>query len=188
MGPNGSGKSTLLSLIFGDNPQAYANTIFLFGKRKGSGESIWDIKRRIGFIAPELHAYYPRRFTGFDTVCSGFFDSIGLYRQCTLEQKETASWWMNRLELGACADRIFSSLSESEQRMVLMARALVKHPHLLILDEPCHGLDAENRKRILGIIDAVATHLETTVIFVTHIPDEIPRVITHRLMLENEPA
>lgn len=184
LGPNGAGKTTLLSLILGDNPQAYANEIALFGKRRGSGESIWEIKRRIGWVAPELHLYYPFHATGFDVVCSGFFDSVGLYHRCSPQQHEEAQMWMARLEIADCAAAAFRQLSEGKQRMVLIARALVKQPQLLVLDEPCQGLDSHNRGRVLEIIDSIGVHLNTTIIYVTHEADDLPDTITHMIRLD----
>ncbi|MDP3965748.1 MAG: ATP-binding cassette domain-containing protein, partial [bacterium] len=141
-GPNGAGKTTLLSLILGDNPQAYANDIMLFGKKRGSGESIWEIKRKIGWVSPELQLYYPPDATCFDVVCSGFFDTIGLYKKCTSSQQKTARSWLKKLDLIELAKTPFEDISEGEERLVLLARSLVKNPALLILDEPCQGLDA----------------------------------------------
>jgi molybdate transport system ATP-binding protein len=184
LGPNGAGKTTLLSLILGDNPQAYANEIELFGRRRGSGESIWEIKRRIGWVAPELHLYYPFHATGFDVVCSGFFDSVGLYHRCSPQQHKEARMWLARLEVADCAAAAFRQLSEGEQRMVLITRALVKRPQLLVLDEPCQGLDAHNRDRVLEIIDSLGDHLNTSIIYVTHEADELPDTITHVIRLD----
>ncbi|MBN1580767.1 MAG: ATP-binding cassette domain-containing protein [Anaerolineae bacterium] len=183
LGPNGSGKTTLLSLIVGDNPQAYANDITLFGKHKGSGESIWETKKHIGWIAPELHLHYPKAKRCLDVVCSGFFDSIGLWQKCSSKQRTTAEFWMQKLDIAQHANLAFGMLSQGEQRMVLMARALVKYPSLLILDEPCQGLDEKNRDRVLQTIDAISAHLDATIIYVTHNPNELPRAITHVLRL-----
>src|SRR5688572_13384763 len=88
-GPNGAGKSTLLSLITADNPKAYANSIFLFGKKRGSGESIWDIKKKIGFISPELHLFFDQGTSCFDVIASGLFDTIGLFRQLSAAQQRS---------------------------------------------------------------------------------------------------
>jgi len=184
MGPNGSGKSTLLSLILGDNPQAYANEIYLFGKKRGTGESIWDIKKKMGFVAPELHAYYPIQFTAFNVVCSGFFDTMGVFKKCTSAQLKTALKWMKILNVTQDKEKRFGALSKDGQRIILLARALVKKPKLLILDEPCQDLDAANISKVLTIVEQVVQHSDTTLIFVTHIPDEIPGVITYRLVLE----
>jgi molybdate transport system ATP-binding protein len=188
MGPNGAGKTTLLSLILGDNPQAYANEIALFGRRRGSGESIWEIKRRIGWVAPELHLYYPFHATGFDVVCSGFFDSVGLYRRCSPQQREEVQAWTERLSIADCAEAMFRQLSEGQQRMVLIARALVKQPQLLVLDEPCQGLDAHNRDRVLEAVDLVGVNLDASMIYVTHEKDELPKSITHMLRLDGGKA
>jgi molybdate transport system ATP-binding protein len=182
LGPNGAGKTTLLSLILADNPQAYANDITLFGKRKGSGESIWEIKQKIGWVSPELQLYYPAAATCLDVACSGWFDSVGLYRRCSEQQCEIALSWLHRLGLER-AQTAFAQVSEGEQRLVLLARALVKEPPLIVLDEPCQGLDAHNRDRVLQAIDGVSRQGNTTMIYVTHRADELPQTITHVLRL-----
>jgi molybdate transport system ATP-binding protein len=184
MGPNGSGKSTLLSLILGDNPQAYANEIYLFGQKRGTGETIWDIKKKMGFVAPELQAYYPNQFTAFDVVCSGFFDTMGAFKKCNFEQLKTALEWMEILNVSQDKEKRFGTLSKGGQRIILLARALVKKPKLLILDEPCQDLDAANISKVLTIVEQVIQYSGTTLIFVTHVQDEIPGVITHKLVLE----
>jgi molybdate transport system ATP-binding protein len=184
MGPNGAGKTTLLSLITGDNPQAYANHVTLFGRRRGSGESIWEIKRRIGWAAPELHLYHPVSVTCLNVVCSGFFDSVGLYHRCTARQREQARAWMERLSIADYAEAPFRQASEGQQRMVLVARALVKNPALLVLDEPCQGLDAANRARVVQTIDSVSEHLDASLIYVTHETDSLPECITHVMRLQ----
>jgi molybdate transport system ATP-binding protein len=183
LGPNGAGKTTLLSLILGDNPQAYANNMTLFGRRRGSGESIWDIKKQVGWVAPELHLYFPRTVSCFDVVCSGFFDSVGLYDRCSPQQRETAMSWMQQLGTWPYAEAAFGEISEGEQRLILIARALVKRPALLVLDEPCQGLDASNRDRVLKTIETIGNHLDTSVIYVTHNPNALPKTITHVLRL-----
>jgi molybdate transport system ATP-binding protein len=171
-------------LILGDHPQAYANHVVLFGQRRGSGESIWEVKRRIGWVAPELHLYYPRDITSLQVVGSGFYDSIGLYRACSPGQRKAARRWMELLDVGDQADVPFAKLSEGQQRLVLLARALVKDPLLLILDEPCQGLDARNRERVRQVVDTIGSRLDTSVIYVTHNPDELPRIISHVLRLD----
>ncbi len=182
-GPNGAGKTTLLSLILADNPQAYANDITLFGKRRGSGESIWEIKQNIGWVAPELQLYYPRGATCLDVICSGWFDSVGLYRECTLQQREVALSWLRRFDLAARAESAFDQVSEGEQRLVLLARAVVKSPALVLLDEPCQGLDADNRDRVLQAVESVGNRPNTSMVYVTHRADELPQGITHVLRL-----
>ena len=188
LGPNGCGKTTLLNLITGDHLQAYANEIYLFGKRRGSGESIWDIKRRTGIISSELQIRYRKPITAFEVVLSGFFDSVGLYRDYTREQKETAEQWMEVLGIADKSDRVFNQLSYGEQRMQLLARSMVKAPPILIMDEPCQGLDRTNRQRILDAIEVVGHQSKTNIIYVTHYPHEIPTCMTHMLQFEKGPT
>jgi len=184
LGPNGSGKTTMLNLITADNLQAYANEIYLFGKRRGSGESIWDIKERIGMVSAEFQIRYRKPLSGFEVVLSGFFDSVGLFRTASPGQKQTAGHWMAVLGIADKSGRTFNQLSYGEQRMVLLARAMVKTPQILILDEPYQGLDRTNRQRILDAIDAIGHHSGTHIIYVTHYPDEIPTCMTHMLQFE----
>jgi molybdate transport system ATP-binding protein len=134
-------------------------------------------------VAPELHLNYPRGATCLEVVCSGWFDSVGLYRQPSLQQREIALAWLRRLGLPDCAEAAFDQVSEGEQRLALLARALVKKPALLVLDEPCQGLDADNRDRVLQAIDAVSGRLNASLIYVTHRADEMPNNITHVLRL-----
>lgn len=185
LGHNGAGKTTLLSLILGDNPQAYANRITLFGKPRGSGETIWDLKSRMGWVSPELHLYFPRRISCLDAVCSGFFDSMGLYRRVSTEQRESALSLIGQFNMAESAHKSFGTLSQGEQRLVLLARALVKQPSLLILDEPCQGLDGAQRRRILDTVNSLGTRQETSLIYVTHEMDELPPILTHALTLRD---
>lgn len=187
LGPNGSGKTTLLNLITADNLQAYANEIYLFGKRRGSGESIWDIKDRIGMMSSEFQIRYRKPLSAFEVVLSGFFDSVGLFRTASPEQKQTAGQWMAVLGIADQSVKTFNQLSYGEQRMVLLGRSMVKMPQLLILDEPYQGLDRTNRQRILDAIDVIGHHRGTNIMYVTHYPDEIPACMTHMLRLEKTP-
>jgi molybdate transport system ATP-binding protein len=183
LGPNGSGKSTLLSLILGDNPQAYRNHVEVFGRRRGSGESIWELKQRIGWVSPELHLHFNQAVTCFEVVASGFHETIGLFEAPTATQRRAARDWLAKFQLGEFADTPLFALSLGHQRMVLLARALVKKPRLLILDEPCQGLDAAHRKLFLGTLDKLLRNHAVTAIYVTHRPDEIPRSIQRVLRL-----
>lgn len=183
LGPNGAGKSTLLSLICGDNPQAYANDITLFDRKRGTGESIWDIKKRIGYISPEMHLYYLKNVRCLDVVGSGFFDTIGLYRKCNSEQESIALRWMEKFGLAHLKDISFLNISVGEQRLMLLIRVFVKNPDLLILDEPLHGLDVVNKQMAKKIIEEFCG-ADKSLIYVTHYEDEIPSVVDKRMVLK----
>lgn len=182
-GKNGSGKSTLLSLVCADNPQGYACDISLFGHARGSGESIWDIKRHIGYVSPEMHRAYRHNIPAIRIVASGLKDSVGLYVKPNDKEYEICRWWMNIFGLKGMEDRSFLKLSDGEQRLVLLARAFVKDPELLILDEPLHGLDDDNRQLVKEIIDTFCKRKNKTLILVTHYEDELPSCIDHRISL-----
>ena len=182
-GPNGSGKSTLLSLVCADNPQAYACNIELFGHRRGTGESIWQIKKHIGYVSPEMHRAYLKDIPSIDVVASGLSDSVGLYVRPKPEQKQTCLDWMRVFGVDGVADRSFLQLSSGEQRLCLLARAFVKDPELLILDEPLHGLDDRNRSLVRQIIKQFCLRKHKTLVMVTHYQEELPDCITHSLHL-----
>ena len=182
-GQNGSGKSTLLSLVCADNPQGYACDISLFGHRRGSGESIWDIKQRIGYVSPEMHRSYQRDIPALRIVASGLKDSVGLYVRATEQEKEQCRWWMRIFGIEHLADRSFLQMSSGEQRLVLLARAFVKDPELLILDEPLHGLDNINRRLVKDIIETFCQRPGKTLIFVSHYREECPACIDHEIFL-----
>lgn len=187
-GPNGSGKTSLLSLVVGDHPQAYAHAVRVFGKLRGGGGSIRELKAGIGLISPELQVRYRKAITALEVVISGFFDSVGLYRRSSPAQETTAKFWMDQLGIQGLAGKRFNHLSHGEQRMVLLARAMVKPPRLLVLDEPCQGLDTGNRQLILQAVDRIAATGSTTILFVSHHADETPACITHRLNLVRQGA
>ena len=182
-GPNGSGKSTLLSLVCADNPQAYACDIELFGHRRGTGESIWEIKRHIGYVSPEMHRAYLKDIPAIDVVASGLHDSVGLYVRPRPEQRQTCLDWMRVFGVEGIADRSFLQLSSGEQRLCLLARAFVKDPELLILDEPLHGLDDRNRSLVRQIIRQFCLRPHKTLVMVTHYHEELPDCIDHWLSL-----
>ncbi|MCM1371465.1 MAG: ATP-binding cassette domain-containing protein [Bacteroides sp.] len=183
-GQNGSGKSTLLSLVCADNPQSYACDINIFGHRRGSGESIWQIKQHIGYVSPEMHRAYMRDLPAIDIVASGLSDSVGLYFHPRPEQLDTCQSWMGIFGISHIQDKTFLKLSSGEQRLCLLARAFVKDPELLILDEPLHGLDINNRQRVRDIIQLFCQRPHKTLIMVTHYTDELPDCITHNLILK----
>ena len=182
-GQNGSGKSTLLSLVCADNPQRYACDISLFGKKHGSGESIWDIKRRIGYVSPEMHRGYKHNIPALQIVASGLKDTVGLYVRTNETEKEQCRKWLGILGVGHLAERRFMEMSSGEQRLVLLARAFVKEPELLILDEPLHGLDNENRRMVKDLVDQYCQDPSKTLVYVTHYQEELPNCIDHSLLL-----
>lgn len=184
-GPNGSGKTTLLELITGDNKQVYCNDVWLFGRKRGTGESIWDIKKNLGIVSYRLHVEY--RMVGGtcleDVIISGFRDSIGLYEQKTDMEISAAKKWLKLAGFEGRETESFGSLSYGEQRAVLIMRAAVKSPKLLILDEPCHGLDEQYRQKILDLLETVALSGTTTLLHVTHDPTEVLEAEKHILEL-----
>ena len=185
-GQNGSGKSTLLSLVCADNPQSYACDITLFDRPRGSGESIWDIKKHIGYVSPEMHRSYKRNLPAIRIVASGLMDSIGLYAVPNAQDYDKCCWWLDMFGIGHLADKPFLQLSSGEQRLVLLARAFVKDPQLLILDEPLHGLDLWNRRLTKDIIETFCQRRGKTMIMVTHYQEELPNVITNSLYLKKQ--
>jgi len=182
VGPNGAGKSTLLSLITGDHSQGYSNDLTLFGRRRGSGETIWDIKKHIGYVSSSLHLDYRVSTTVRNVILSGYFDSIGIYQAVSDKQHKLARRWLDILGMDKCiADAPFHSLSWGQQRLALITRALVKHPTLLILDEPLQGLDPLNRQLVRRFVDILIGEGETQLLFVSHHAEDAPSCITHRL-------
>ena len=180
-GPNGCGKSTLLSLISGDHPQSFVNDITLFGYRRGGGETLWDIKRELGIVSTLLHRDYKVGGTVLSVLLSGFTDSIGLYTKPLPLQKTEALLWLEVLGMSDMVKKSFRSLSYGEQRMVLIARAMVKRPTLLILDEPALGLDSINRQLLLQLVNTIATTSQTTILYVTHHHEDIIGAIQKRI-------
>ncbi|MCF2442663.1 ATP-binding cassette domain-containing protein [Dyadobacter sp. CY345] len=185
-GANGSGKSTLLSIITADNPQRFANDFDLFDKKRGGiGASIWDIKQKIGHVSPELHLYFPKNTTVFKTIASGFFDATGIFfKKLTYIQIARVHEVAELLHVHPLIEKDFSQLSKGEQRLVLLARALVKNPPLLILDEPCQGLDTVSIEYFKSVVDAICKTQERTLIYVSHYLNEIPSCVTRFLKLE----
>lgn len=181
IGPNGAGKSTLLSLITGDHPQGYSNDLTLFGRKRGSGETIWDIKKHIGYVSSSFHLDYRVSASVKNVLLSGYYDSIGVYCVASDKQQTLVDEWLTLLNLTKQAHQPFQSLSWGQQRLVLIARALVKHPTLLILDEPLQGLDQLNRELVKRWIDLLIEKGHTQLLFVSHHAEDAPNCITHRL-------
>lgn len=173
-GQNGSGKSTLISLLIGENPQAYAQNITLFGRKRGSGESIWDVKRPTGFVAPELSRYFPSNQTCEKVILSGYSDTMGLFKKATSDQKSKADQWLSLFELTEVKDHPISRLSVAQQRWTLLARAMIKEPILLILDEASQGLDDSQRALYKATLEKICEHSSITLIFVSHYLEDIP--------------
>ena len=178
-GPNGSGKSLLLSMVCADNPQGYANDIILFDRKRGSGESIWEIKNNIGYVSPEMQLFFKSMSSVREIIIQGLRNSLNRYSKPTENEIGLADEWMNIIGIGHLADRKFSELSAGEQRLVLVIRAMIKQPQLLVLDEPLHGLDTRNKEKIKRLITLLVERNETTLILVTHYASEIPEYMTH---------
>ena len=178
LGENGSGKSTLLSLVYADNPQGYSNDITIFDRRRGRGESIWDIKRRIGYISPDMHLYFGNGEDTLTVVASGLHDNVGCFRRLSPEQLALARQWLDALGIGHTAGRMMRTLSSGEQRMALLARTFIKNAPLLILDEPLHGLDMMQKHLVGRVIDRLLLSPGRTIIYVTHYEAEIPRQVS----------
>lgn len=182
-GHNGSGKSTLLSLINGDHPQAYANEIHLFGNKRGSGESIWDIKAHLGIVSPELHWYFDKTAKVWQAIASGLYDSIGLFRQLNYEQQQKVIQLMDFFELTPYKERLLTSLPLGKQRLVLLARTIIKNPSLLILDEPCQGLDYVQTEHFNAVVDELCS-FGKTLIYVGHYETQLPSCLENKIVLE----
>ncbi|WP_452230160.1 ATP-binding cassette domain-containing protein [Lacinutrix sp. MEBiC02404] len=168
IGPNGAGKTTLLSMIYGNNSKGYGQEVYLFGKKKGTGESVWDIKQRIGYISPSMLELFKLNHTVEQMIISGFFDSIGLYKNPSTLQSSTAAKWMEVLNLSKEKSTPFLKLSSATQLLILIARAMIKHPPLLILDEPLMHADDEGAAQIIALINKIAKESETSILFVSH--------------------
>lgn len=184
LGPNGAGKTTLLNLIQGDHPQAYSQDIRLFGRGTESTQALWEARQRMGWLSPELHYHYPADWESIDVAASGHFNSLGLYQACSQRQRAAALSWLRALGLSGSARTAFGDLTFGQQRLVLLARAAVKNPDLLILDEPCQGLDAHQRSRLFEAVDAIVNRTGCGLLFVTHHQHEVPRCITHVLRIK----
>ncbi len=168
IGPNGSGKSTILSLITGDNPKAYGQDITLFGVKKGSGESVWDIKKKIGYFSSDMLRGFKRLDSIGNMIASGFFDTVGLYKKPTNRQIKIVNQWLHVLDMYDIRKQNFLSLSIGHQTLVLIARAMIKQPPLLILDEPTNGLDDTDAQIFTQLINKISKETDTAILYVSH--------------------
>lgn len=168
IGPNGSGKSTLLSMITGDSHKGYGQDLTIFGQKKGSGESVWDLKQKIGYYTPAITNTFGGYHSLENMIISGLHDSIGLYVQPTDSEKHLANQWLNLLNLKGRKEDHFRDLTTGEKRLVMVARAMVKHPPLLILDEPTAGLDDASANLFVALVNKIAKESDTAIVFVSH--------------------
>lgn len=182
-GPNGSGKTSLLSLIYADNPQAYSQKIVLFDRPKGSGETIWQIKKKIGFISPELYTYFRSASPAMEVVATGYTDSLVLQRKVTHVQAEGIRQLFRYFGVEHLLHRSYRQLSTGEKRLVLIIRALVKNAPVLIMDEPFQGLDEGLQERCLELLESYC-HADRTLIYVSHYKKEIPGFVDKRIGLK----
>jgi molybdate transport system ATP-binding protein len=185
-GANGTGKSTMISLLIGENPQAYAQNIWLFGRKRGSGESIWEVKKPIGFVAPELSRYFPANQTVKKVILSGLFDTMGLFKKVTLDQEAKAENWMKLFELESFSNHPITRITLENQRWTLLARALIKSPELLILDEASQGMDEFQRELFKKTIQKICELGTVTLIYVSHYQEDIPDAVTQIFTLGQE--
>ncbi len=186
-GPNGSGKTTILSMITGDNPKGYGQNLTLFGIKKGSGESVWTIKENIGYVTPSMTDLFSTRHTLEQMLISGFHDSIGLYVYPTDSQADTAHSWLKLIEMEDLSNKLFYLLSAGQQRMALVIRAMIKHPPLLILDEPIAGLDDYHSLLVVSLINKIADESNTSILYVSHQEEKglFPKQIFELIPTEN---
>jgi molybdate transport system ATP-binding protein len=172
IGPNGAGKTTILSMITGDNPKGYGQNLYLFGRKKGSGETVWDIKDKIGYVTPSMTDLFSTRHTLAQMVISGFYDSIGLYVNPSDLNVKIAKEWLALVNLSHLNDTLFCFLTSGQQRLALILRSMVKHPPLLILDEAIAGLDDYNARLAISLINKIANETNTTILYVSHRSEE----------------
>ncbi len=180
-GQNGAGKSVLLSLLYGDHPQAYANQVSVFGYRRGkSGESIWDVKRRIGFVSPELHLYFPQHLSVRQVALSGLTDTLTPPNRVSTETETDLASLLAYFDLTDTESRPFGTLSVGEQRLVLLVRAFLKNSPVLLLDEPFQAIDSRHVELARRLIDSF---VGKTILFVTHNRNELPQSVDQIFML-----
>ena len=167
-GPNGAGKTTLLSMVTGDSTKGYGKELYLFGKKKGSGETVWEIKQKIGYFTSAMTERFDGMHDVQSMIISGLYDSVGLYQKPTTLEQARAEEWLALLELKQLSGARFRTLNEVQKRLILIARAMIKHPPLLILDEPTAALNETGAALIVSLINKIAASSKTTIIYVSH--------------------
>lgn len=185
IGNNGAGKSTLISLLNADNPKVYCNNVNMFGVRRGSGDSIWDIKKKTGFISSELHLYFTENMSCLKVIATGFFDTKFIPRKLENSEIELIEFYTDYFKLSHLLNRDYRQISMGQQKVILFIRAIIKSPPLLLLDEPFQGFDAKSIDKAKKLLNLMADQLNTTLIFITHYQDEIPECINRRFQLED---
>lgn len=180
MGENGAGKSTLLGMLTADHPQIYNNDITLLGERPGHGLNIWDHKAKLGFFSPELALQYREDLTLQEVLCTGFTANLCRADNSTWEEKAKAREWLKYLGFEDVNQNV-RTLSPIDKRLVLMARAAIRPPKVLLLDEPSQGLKGEYREKLFHLLQLLST--ETTLILVSHYEEEWPPCMTHLLRM-----
>ena len=186
-GPNGSGKTTLLSTILGDHPKSWANDIVIFGRQRGTGESIFDIQEQIGHVSPELYLHFPGYQSTKRAVSTGFngnFQALGNSALAADPAKETRiAELLQDFGLSEQAETPFNQLSSGQQRLVLFLRAIVKPDvKLIVLDEPFQGMDARMIEQCQEWLNTKLGENQA-IVFISHYITEWPKCLTHHIAL-----
>ncbi len=147
--------------------------------KRGSGETIWDVKKHIGVVSSALHLQYRVNCSALEVLVSGFYDSIGLYQQPSKKEFLLAREWLQLLEMSELEKVGFRNLDYGQQRLLLIGRALIKQPALLILDEPYQGLDYLNRKLVFHALNRIASAGISQLLYVTHHEEDALDAIQH---------
>jgi molybdate transport system ATP-binding protein len=174
VGANGSGKSTLLSLLYGDLHPALGGTIERQGISRGTHIAEW--KHRVGWISPELQADHYLASSIEEIVVSGRYSSVGLNDPITSADRRVATRWLKFFDIEQLRDRGPRQVSYGQMRLALIARAMVNEPQLLLLDEPCTGLDGDVREHVLGLLQRIAEQGTQLVMAVHDRSDIVPAI------------
>ncbi len=185
LGLNGSGKTSLLNILLGYEYPSKGE-VSVLGHRFGK-TNLPELRKHIGFVSSAFERFQPtlESETAEEVIVSGKFASIGLYEPVTVEDFHQAEQWMNVFRIGYLKGKTYRTLSQGEKRKVLIARALMAKPKLLILDEPTVGLDMLTREELLALIKDVIMKKVCHVLYVTHYIEEIIEEMTHVLLLKD---